>query len=79
MDRHPAGGHLCGGPGGKEKGRYDIQSYREIVAFVEGTTLDEIEKAKEEGKRIYQKILLAVGTGVLALAVSLFFIWLLGV
>lgn len=63
----------------KRKARYDIQSYREIVAFVEGTTLDEIEKAKEEGKRIYQKILLAVGTGVLALAVSLFFIWLLGV
>lgn len=63
----------------KKKAQYDIQSYREIVAFVEGTTLDEIEKAKEEGKRIYQKIFLALGTGVLVLAVSFFFIWLLGV
>ena len=63
----------------RKKSQYDIQSYREIVAFVEGATLDEIEKAKEEGKRIYQKILLALGTGVLVLAVSFFFIWLLGV
>lgn len=63
----------------KKKAQYDIQSYREIVAFVEGATLDEIEKAKEEGKRIYQKILLALGIGVLVLAVSFFFIWLLGV
>ena len=63
----------------REKSQYDIQSYREIVVFVEGATLDEIEKAKEEGKRIYQKILLALGTGVLVLAVSFFFIWLLGV
>lgn len=62
----------------KKKAQYDIQSYREIVAFVEGATLDEIEKAQEEGKRIYQKILLALGAGVLALAVILLFIWLLG-
>lgn len=62
----------------KEKKKFDIQSYREIVAFTEGTSLSEIEKAREEGKRIYQKILLAIGTAALALVVSLFFLWILG-
>ncbi len=62
----------------KEKKRLDIQSYKEIVAFTEGKSLSEIEKAREEGKRIYQKIFMAVGAGVLALVVSLFFLWILG-
>lgn len=62
----------------REKKRLDIQSYKEIVAFTEGKSLSEIEKAREEGKRIYQKIFMAVGAGVLALVVSLFFLWILG-
>lgn len=62
----------------KEKKRFNIQSYKEIVAFVEGKSLDEIEKAREEGKRIYQKVLLAMGAAVCALLVSLFFLWILG-
>ncbi len=40
--------------------KFDIQTYREIVAFTEGKTLNEIEKAKEVGKRPYQKGLLIV-------------------
>ena len=54
----------------KHKKKFDIQTYKEILAFSEGKSLDEIEKAKEAGKRPYQKILLAVGAGVLALIVT---------
>lgn len=53
----------------KHKKKYDIQTYKEISAFMEGKSLDEIEKARESGKRPYQKILLAVGAGTLALVV----------
>ena len=42
----------------REKKRLDIQTYREIVAFTEGESLSEIEKAREEGKRPYQTVLL---------------------
>ena len=40
----------------KKKKQFNIQSYREIVAFSEGKTLDEISKAREAAKRPYQKI-----------------------
>ncbi len=48
----------------KYKKKYDIQTYREIIAFSEGKTLDEIEKAKEVGKRPYQKGILVVISGI---------------
>lgn len=35
----------------KFKKKFDIQTYREIVAFTEGKKLDEIEKTRESGKR----------------------------
>lgn len=57
----------------KKKKQFDIQTYREIIAFSEGVKLDEIAKAREEGKRPYQKILLAIGTGVIALIVAMIF------
>ena len=47
----------------KKKRKFDIQTYREIIAFTEGKGLDEIARAKEEGKRPYQKILLAMAAG----------------
>lgn len=53
----------------KHKKKYDIQTYKEISAFMEGKSLDEIEKARESGKRPYQKVLLAIGSAVLALVV----------
>jgi len=65
-----AGGWYFGKRVEKHKTKYDIQTYREIAAFLEGTTLDEIEKAREFGKRPYQKALLAIGTAVLALVAS---------
>lgn len=56
----------------KLKKTFDIQTYREIVAFSEGERLDEIEKAREEGKRPYQKILCAVLAAAAGLAVCIF-------
>lgn len=53
----------------KHKKKHDIQTYKEINAFMEGKSLDEIEKARESGKRPYQKILLAVGAAAFALVV----------
>ena len=47
----------------KKKKQFNIQTYREIVAFMEGKKLDEIAKAREEGKRPYQSVMLAIGAG----------------
>lgn len=55
----------------KKKKAFNIQTYREIAAFMEGKKLDEIEAAREEGKRPYQKILLAICFAVIALVVSI--------
>lgn len=54
----------------KYKKKYDIQTYKEIIAFTEGKSLDEIEKAREAGKRPYQKVLLAVGSALLVVTVG---------
>lgn len=43
----------------KHKKEYDIQTYKEIIAFMEGKRLDEITKNQEIGKRNYQKIIYA--------------------
>ena len=54
----------------KFKKQQDIHTYREIVAFTNGEKLDTIAKAREEGKRGYQRIammLLTAGTTVVVL------------
>lgn len=61
----------------RKKKAFDIQSYKEIVAFTEGKSLDEIEKAREEGKRPYQKILLAVASGLITLVIAVLMMWVL--
>ena len=53
----------------KHKKKHDIQTYKEINAFMEGKSLNEIERARESGKRPYQKLLLGLGSAVLALVV----------
>lgn len=55
----------------KYKKKYDIQTYKEIVAFTDGKSLDEIEKAREEAKRPYQKALLAAGSAMLVVVIAL--------
>lgn len=57
----------------KKKKQFDIQTYREIIAFTEGERLDEIAKAREEGKRPYQKVLLAFGAGIVTLVIAIAF------
>lgn len=57
----------------KKKKEFDIQTYKEIVAFTEGKNLDEISKAREEGKRPYQKtvvvLFFAIFTAILSLGI----------
>ena len=54
----------------KKKKEFDIQTYKEIVAFTEGKNLDEISKAREEGKRVYQKVSLAIFAGISTVILS---------
>jgi len=61
----------------KEKKKYNIQTYKEIIAFTEGKKLDEITKAREEGKRPYQKIMLAVLSAIFTVAIGIIFIKIL--
>ena len=60
----------------KEKKKYDIQSYKEIVSFLEGRRLDEISKAQEVAKRPYQKVLLTLGSAILGALIAGLFLWL---
>ena len=55
----------------KYKKKYDIQTFKEIVAFNDGKSLDEIEKAREEGKRPYQKAFLSAGSAALVVIIAL--------
>ena len=58
----------------KYKKKYDIQTYKEIVAFTEGKSLSEIEKAREEGKRPYQKALLPFASAAVVVVIALIMI-----
>ena len=53
----------------KFKNAYDIHTYKEIVAFMDGKRLDELEKNQEIGKRPYQMVMMALTTAVIALVV----------
>ncbi|EGT3605478.1 helix-turn-helix transcriptional regulator [Clostridium perfringens] len=54
----------------KYKKNFDIQTYREILSFLEGKNMDELQKNQEYGKRPYQKFLLAIGAALLTILVS---------
>ncbi len=51
------------------KNKNDIQTYKEIISFVEKKTLTHDEVEQEKGKRIYQKILLALASALITLIV----------
>ncbi len=59
----------------KEKKKYNVQTYKEIIAFTEGKKLDEISRAREEGKRVYQKVFYAFASALLAIVIALIFIY----
>lgn len=61
----------------RHKKKYHIQTYKEIVAFTKGTRLDELEKARESGKRPYQKLFIVVAFGVAAFIICMGFAVLL--
>lgn len=54
----------------KIKKENDIQTYKEIIAFMNGETLDQIQSATENGKRIYQKVILVIGVSVIAFVIT---------
>ncbi len=54
----------------KFKKSNDIQTYKEIIAFIDGKQLTYEETQQEIGKRIYQKILLAFSVGIIALIIN---------
>ncbi len=60
----------------KVKKDNDVQTYKEIVAFLEGKRLDDIHKQREIGKRPYQKILLVVVSTLITVTVCVL-IWFL--
>ena len=53
----------------KFKKTYDIQTYKEILAFIDGKQLTYDETQQELGKRNYQKIIFAFIAGVIALMI----------
>lgn len=55
----------------KFKKEHDIHTYKEIVAFTEGRTLDDEESYKEEVIRPYQKVFYALGAGIIAAIVCI--------
>lgn len=59
------------------KKNFNIQTYREILAFLDGNNMDDIEKNQEYGKRPYQKFLLAIGSGILTIVVAAIMVWIL--
>ena len=53
----------------KFKKSYDIQTYKEILAFIDGKQLTHDETQQEIGKRNYQKIIFAFIAGAIALVI----------
>ncbi len=61
----------------KYKKSNDIQTYKEIIAFIDGKQLTYEEKQQEIGKRVYQKIFLAIFIGLITLIVNMIIIFII--
>lgn len=55
----------------KHKKNNNVKTYKEIVAFLDGKHLDEVQKHQEYGKRPYQKWALAIGFGLLTIVIAI--------
>lgn len=55
----------------KFKKNHDIQTFKEIIAFSERKTLNEIQKNQESGKKPYQKLLMVIGVCLFALIIGI--------
>lgn len=60
----------------KFKKNNDIQTYKEIVAFMENKPLTYDQTQQEKGKRVYQKILYAIFSGLIGFIISLIVIFI---
>lgn len=54
----------------KHKKNNNIQTYKEILTFLDGKNLDEVEKHQEYGKRRYQKWALVIGFALLTIVIT---------
>ncbi len=61
----------------KIKKNNNIQTYKEILAFINSKQLNYEETQQELGKRMYQKILFAILAGVIALIINLIIIFII--
>ena len=61
----------------KFKKQHNLRTYRQIVAYVQGRNLNEIEEAEERGKAPYQRIILPILFGLGIGTIALLFYWLL--
>ncbi len=61
----------------KFKKNNDIQTYKEIIAFVGNKPLTYEESQQEIGKRIYQKVLLALLAGIITFIISITMIFIM--
>lgn len=61
----------------KFKKKHNLRTYRQIVAYEQGRSLNEIEEAEERGKAPYQNIILPVLFSLGIGAIALLFSWLL--
>lgn len=61
----------------KFKKNNDIQTYKEIIAFLENRSLSYEEVQQEIGKRNYQKILLAILTGLITFIIFIIEIFIM--
>ncbi len=55
----------------------NIQTYKEILAFINNKQLNYEERQQELGKRMYQKILFAILAGVIVLIINLIIIFII--
>ncbi len=62
----------------KKKKEFDIQTYKEIVAFYENKSLTHDEKLEEKGKMPYQRVLYVILSAAIAFVVFLLLVHLLG-
>lgn len=55
----------------KHKRNNNIQTYRELVTFLDGKNLDEAQKHQEYGKRPYQKCAIVIGFTLLTIVITI--------
>lgn len=55
----------------KTKKNNNIQTYREVVTFLDGKNLDKAQKHQEYGKRPYQKCSIVMGCALLTIVITI--------